>query len=56
VRGVTPVRGIRMRERAYTFSAILGRTRRIVLTIVYTVTQPIENCNMKLRMIRSMKF
>jgi hypothetical protein len=43
---VTLVRGIRMRERAYNFSAHfrVGRgTHRIVLMIVNTVTQPVKN-------------
>jgi hypothetical protein len=37
--GVSPVRGIRMRERVYNFSVYfgVGRTHRILLTIVYTV-------------------
>jgi hypothetical protein len=37
------------------FYSRTGRTHRIVLTIVYTVTQPIENWNSKLRMIRCVK-
>jgi hypothetical protein len=40
MRGVIPVRGIRMRERAYNFSVYfrVGRSAHsIVLTIVYTV-------------------
>jgi hypothetical protein len=55
VRGVT-VRGIRMRERAYNFSVSfrVGRgTHRIVLTIIYTVSNP-QKKNM--HMIRSVKF
>jgi hypothetical protein len=43
VRGVTPVQGIRMRERAYNFSAHFSarrRTYRIVLTIVNSVMYP----------------
>jgi hypothetical protein len=36
----------RMRERVYKFSAHrTGRTHRIVLTVIYTVTQPAENKN-----------
>jgi hypothetical protein len=56
VRGVTPLRNTRMRE--YNFSAHfrIGRGARIVLTIDNTVTQPLENWNSKLRMIRSVKF
>jgi hypothetical protein len=46
-----------MRERAYNFSIHfrVRRTHRIVLMIVYTVTQPAEN-KLKLSMIRSVKF
>jgi hypothetical protein len=49
----------RMRERAYKCSAPfrVGRGAcRIVLTIVNTVTQPVENRNSKLRIIHSVKF
>jgi hypothetical protein len=57
---VTSVRSIHMRERAFNFSAHFrvwtGRTHRIILMIVYTVTQPVENWNSKLRMIRIVKF
>jgi hypothetical protein len=49
LRSNTPLRSIRMRERAYTFGAhfksLTGREHRIVLAIVYTVTQPAENKN-----------
>jgi hypothetical protein len=45
VRGVTLLRSILMRERAYNFSAHfrVGCTHRTVLTIVNTITQPVEN-------------
>jgi hypothetical protein len=58
VGGVTPLRSIRMRERAFNFSAKLQWFGRgtIVLTIVNTVTQPAVNWNSKLRIIRSVKF
>jgi hypothetical protein len=44
VRGVTLLRSVRMRECIYNFSAHFsraGRTHRILLTIVNTVTQPV---------------
>jgi hypothetical protein len=48
VRGVTPLRRIRMRERAYNFSAHFrigpgARTVLYLLRIVKTVMQPVEN-------------
>jgi hypothetical protein len=47
VRSVTLMRNIRMSERAYNFSAHFrfgwaGRMHCVVLTIVNTVTQPVE--------------
>jgi hypothetical protein len=38
------------------FYSVRGNANSMVVTIVNTVTQPVENCNSKLRIIRSMKF
>jgi hypothetical protein len=45
LRELKPLRSIRMREGAYNLSVHfrMGRVHRIVLTIVYTVTQSGEN-------------
>jgi hypothetical protein len=51
---VTPVRGIRMRERSYNFSVHFRVERGARTVFVYTVTKPTEK--IKLRMIYSVKF
>jgi hypothetical protein len=63
VRGVTPLQSIRMRERACNFSAHFTSggapaphcTNDCPIKC-NTVTQPVENLNLKLRIIRSVKF
>jgi hypothetical protein len=46
VRGVTPLRSTRMRERAYNFSAhfkVRLGARTVLSNDCHTVTQPVEN-------------
>jgi hypothetical protein len=46
MQGVTPLRGIRMRDHAYYFRAhfrVARGARTVLLKIVNTVTQPVEN-------------